>query len=100
MTRSQARKIAEKITNTELKELFDKAKVEIKDWRKISIVNKAMTKGFVWNILAKDFDVNKSHHILAKTNMVMEFGEFLPDNLKPFKEPKQKIVPTHQEPIF
>ncbi|MCK9416585.1 hypothetical protein M0Q97_08020 [Candidatus Dojkabacteria bacterium] len=39
-----------------------------------------MTKGVSWNILAKDFDVNANHHILAKINMVREFGEFLSNN--------------------
>lgn len=101
MNRKNARKIAETITNEQLQEMFNNAKVGIKDWKKISSVNKGFTKGVSWNILAKDFDVNHNHHILAKTNMVREFGEFLSNELKPTKKQKQQSHPlTHQEPIF
>ena len=101
MNRSEARKIAETITNEQLYEMFKSAKENIKDWTKTSIVNKSMTKGVAWNILTKDFNVNKKYHILAKTNMVREFGEFLPDDLK---IKKQKTIysgtPVHKDPDF
>lgn len=101
MNRPDARKIAETITNEQLLEMFNAAKANIKDWTKVSNVNKGLTKGTSWNILAKDFDVNKTYHILAKTNMVREFGEFLPNNLKPSKKSKRNpIPPIHQEPQF
>jgi hypothetical protein len=42
-----------------------------------------------------------NHHILAKTNMVREFGEFLPDEIKPAKKSKRDIKPPiHHDPIF
>ena len=100
MNRTDARKIAESITNEQLQTMFDTAKIKIIDWTKVSCVNKGMTKGVSWNILAKDFDVNINHHILAKTNMIREFGEFLPDELKPKKKIKNKIITVHQEPKF
>ena len=100
MNRTDARKIAESITNEQLQTMFDTAKIKITDWTKVSCVNNGMTKCVSWNILAKDFDVNITHHILAKTNMVREFGEFLPDELKPKKKVKNKITPVHQEPKF
>jgi hypothetical protein len=100
MNKSDARKIAETITNEQLQQMFEKAKIEIKDWTKVSSVNKGLTKGVGWNILAKDFDVNKDYNILAKTNMVKEFGEFLPDELKPKKEKRKFQQPNHQDPIF
>ena len=102
MNRTNARKIAETITNDQLQEMFDRAKREIKDWTKVSTCNKGFTKGVAWNILAKDFDINHNHHIVAKTNMIHEFGEFLPDLLKPEKH-KGKLPskpPIHQDPIF
>jgi hypothetical protein len=34
--------------------MFDLAKNNIEDWSKVSIVNKGMTKGTAWNILASD----------------------------------------------
>jgi hypothetical protein len=60
-----------------------------------------MSKGSAWNILASDFDIETNYHNLAKVNMVREFGEFLPNYLKPFKETKTKnINVVHQEPRF
>jgi len=101
MNRKQARKIAETITNEQIKQMFDNAKAKIKDWTKTSLINKGMTKGVAWNILAKDFDLETKHHILVKTNMVREFGEFLPDELKPKKKEKRQFTqPTHQDPHF
>lgn len=101
MTRAEARKLAETITNEQINQMFDKAKVEIKDWTVVSKCNKGLTKGIAWNILAKDFDVEKTHHIMAKTNMVREFGDYLPEELKPKKKAKPFLPPpAHQEPIF
>ena len=101
MNRKQARKIAETITNEQIKQMFDNAKAKIKDWTKTSLINKGITKGVSWNILAKDFDLETKHHILGKTNMVREFGEFLPDELKPKKKEKRQFTqPIHQDPRF
>ncbi len=101
MNRTDARKIAEKITNEQLQQMFDTAKKEIKDWTKRSTVNKGLTKGAAWNVLAAHFDINANHHILAKTNMVREFGEYLPEDLKPKREAKGKLKePVHQDPIL
>lgn len=102
MNRNLARKIAETITNEQLQQMFNNAKEGIKDWNVVSDVNKGMTKGMGWNILAKNFDVNGNHHIMAKQNMIREFGDFLPEELKPVKEPKSinSKPPVHQDPIF
>lgn len=101
MNRTDSKKIAEVITNEQLQEMFNNAQVKIKDWTKVSNVNKGMTKGSTWNILAKNFDVNAKHHIMAKVNMIREFGEFLPENLKPVKKNKvNNSIPFHQDPEF
>lgn len=101
MNRQDARRIAETITNEQLLQMFKSAKENIKNWNCPSIVNKGMTKGTAWNVLAKNFDVTHDHHILAKTNMVREFGEFLPDKLKVKKhKPSRSVEPIHQEPNF
>lgn len=96
MQRHIAKQIAKSITNEQLLQMFNNAKESIKDWTKVSNVNKGMTKGMAWNILAKDFDITKNYHILAKTNMVREFSEYLPEELKPKKKEKQNITPVHQ----
>lgn len=102
MNKNDARKIANTITNEQLQEMFNNAKAKIIDWTKVSSVNKGITKGVSWNILAKNFDINVNHHILAKTNMIREFAEFLPDQIKPKKTNRQfsNKPPVHQEPEF
>lgn len=101
MNRKVAREIAETITNEQIKQMFDNAKAKTTDWTKRSSVNKGMTKGTAWNVLAKDFDLQIKYNILGKTNMVREFGEFLPDEIKPGKKEKRQFIkPTHQEPQF
>lgn len=100
MNRYVARKIAEKISNQELQEMFDLAKANITDWTKVSNINKGLTKGSAWNILAGAFKESDNNSILAKTNMIREFGEFLPEQIKPKKKVKPTIIPQHQEPKF
>ena len=98
MERNQAVIIAETISNEDLATMFENAKNSITNWRKISAVNKGMTIGVTWNRLATDFDVSKTYHISAKTNMVWEFGEFLPPHVERF-DPKP-IKVHHEEPKF
>lgn len=100
MNRTTARQIAEKITNQQLKEMFDLAKANIKDWTKVSNINPGLTKGSAWNILAGAFKETDYNSTLAKTNMVREFGEFLPEQIKPVKKVKRTITPVHQDPKF
>jgi len=102
MNRNDARKLADIVTNEQLKQMFDNAKVNIKDWNKVSSCNLGFTKGVAWNILAKDFDVTKPIHVLGKTNMIREFGEFLPGELKQkiARQKKSYGKPVHHDPIF
>ena len=100
MNRPNAKKIAKTITNEQLLEMFNRAKSTIVDWTKVSNVNKGLTKGTAWNVLAKDFDITKNYHILAKGNMVREFGEFLPEELKIKKVKRVFPKPIHEEPKF
>jgi hypothetical protein len=101
MNRADAKRIAETITNEELSDMFKNAKENITDWTKVSNVNKGMSKGTAWNILCSDFNVETKYHILAKINMIREFGEYLPYHLKPVKKVKHVITNVvHQEPKF
>lgn len=101
MNRNISKQIAEKITNEQLLQMFINAKNNIKDWNVVSNVNKGLTKGTAWNILAKDFNVNIYYNNLTKINMIREFGEYLPEELK-IKNVKNVSVITliHQEPNF
>lgn len=101
MSRKEMMRLAERITNEQLFQMFKSAKDNIKDWTKVSNVNKGFSKGTSWNILAKDFDVNKEYKTIVKFNMIREFGKFLPPELLPKNDVKKPIYPiTHQEPIF
>ena len=100
MNRNDAKEIAETITNQQIADMLKAAKEGIQDWTKRSSCNSSMTKGLAWNILAKNFDVNKDYHSIAKKNMIWEFGDFLPENLKPTKVKKNLPIPVHQDPEF
>lgn len=97
MNRNEARKIAEKVSPSDLKQMFINAQKGIKDWMKVSTVNKGLTKGTAFNILSKG-EIDEKTHIIAKQNMVREFGEWLPGYEKIKKERKSQPKPTHQEP--
>lgn len=101
MNKTDAKLIAETITNEQLQQMFETAIDNITDWCVPSIVNKYMSKGTAWNILYGANKVIGNHSVLAKTNMIREFGEFLPDELKPQKKiSKKTVIPFHQDPIF
>lgn len=101
MNKRDAKKIAETITNKQLKEMIDAAKIGIKNWTVVSSCNSGITKGTAWNILAKSFDVSVEHTNLYKVNLIREFGDFLPDELKIKKEKKKDTKPPiHQKPIL
>ena len=105
MNKRDAAKIAETITNEQIQEMFNNAKENITDWTVVSSVNKSMSKGAVWNILAKGFNpdvINTPNRSLGVRNMVWEFGDYLPDNIKIRKSIKHKsdAFVYHKDPIF
>ena len=102
MNKSNAKKIAETITFNQLQEMFNNAKNNIDDWTKVSSVNKSMTIGTTWNILfvgLKPAVINQKHALI---NMIWEFGDYLPDEVKITNKTKEKseVKVTHQEPKF
>ncbi len=100
MRLSEAKKIAEIATNIDLSMMLKNAMAGIDDWRQPSICNKGMSKGVAWNILAKNFDITKDYDKFIKSKLIREFGEFLPNHLKPIKKVKPSIQVFHQDPIF
>ncbi len=103
MNKRDAGKIAETITLDQLRTMFNNAKDNITDWQVVSSVNKNMTKGAAWNILTLPVDVTPERvSKLAMRNMVWEFGDFLPEDVKIKRKSKkkQKSVPYHEDPIF
>tara|TARA_B100000809_G_C15103966_1_gene518005 strand:+ start:820 stop:1128 length:309 start_codon:yes stop_codon:yes gene_type:complete len=102
MNRAHAKIIAETITYEQLVAMFDSAKVNVKDWKAVSAVNKGMTKGFSWNILKKGLTPNIMTQKLAIKNMIWEFGDHLPENLKIKNVCKKQgqLDVVHQDPVF
>lgn len=103
MNKTDARKLADILTNQQIYDMFMEARASINRWGIRSQVNKSMTKGAAWNLLAANFDVTKKHHILGKKNMIWEFGDHLPDEiLSTLKKTKTSLpkITIHQEPNF
>jgi hypothetical protein len=104
MNRHYARELAEKVTNEDLLQMFLNAQDQIKNWNVQSRVNRGMTKGAAFNILSYEVsspDFLKTQiHILAKKNMIWEFGEYLPNYSPKVKKEKPDIRIVHQEPKF
>lgn len=98
MNKNVAKQIAKTITNEQLQHMIKNASKKITNWEKVSVVNKSFTKGVAWNSLCRNFDVNHNYHIFQKMNMIREFGEFLPDEIKPQKRSRKRITPIHQDP--
>lgn len=100
MNRNEAKTLAQKVTVLEIEQMFLAAQNEIIDWTARARVNKGMSKGTAFNILSKGIEGKQSIHILAKINMIWEFGEYLPGYFKPKKEKRKLPKITHQEPVF
>ena len=102
MNKTNAKKIAETITFVQLQEMFNNAKENITDWTVTSAVNKQMSKGTAWNILFVSLKPGTMTHPMAVKNMIWEFGDHLPEQLKIKKQTKvsRHVDVTHQEPNF
>ncbi len=98
MNKYNAKEIAKTISNDDLKIMFTTAKNAIKDWTVRSILNKGLTKGVAWNILTCNFSVDEKYSELVKTNMIIEFGEYLPAKFNKIKTKTASPEPVHQEP--
>ena len=96
MSKSEAKKLAETVTISDLRLMFVNAFNTITKWDEPSRINKGMSKGAAYNILGKSgFD--GMMHKIAKVNMIREFGEYLPTYKKkePVKRKKITIMETH-----
>ena len=102
MNKTNAKKIAETITFVQLQDMFNNAKENITDWTVTSAVNKQMSKGTAWNILFVSLKPETMTHPMAIKNMIWEFGDHLPEQLKIKKQTKvsRHVDVTHQEPNF
>lgn len=105
MNKTDAKKIAQTITREQLGAMFEAAKSGIKDWEKRSAVNPVLTIGKSWNVLHGAFERGDLRgeriRLMVYKNMIWEFGDFLPDDLKPKKKARPALPdPFHEEPMF
>lgn len=101
MNRNEAKQLADTATPEQLRQMFLNAQERITDWRQVSRVNKSMSKGTAFNILsAGSLDVKTFASKIAVTNMIWEFGEYLPGYTKPLAKERTEISVHHQEPKF
>lgn len=101
MNKNEAKKLAENVTISELREMLLNARNSIQDWSKVSRVNKGMTIGVSFNIFSYGFEDGKMPskiNPITKKNMIWEFGEYLPNYTKPTKSVKSEVKVVHQEP--
>ena len=98
MNRNEAKRLAETVSADDLKKMFINARNKIMDWTQVSRVNKGLSKGTSFNILSK-CGIDEKTHILAKINMIWEFGEYLPNYEKEVVNKKKAQKPVHQEPV-
>ncbi len=107
MNRKTARELAERLSEETIRQMLQTAWSNMPDWRAPSRVNKSITKGTAWNILTLLLEDTRLADklapapisILGKTNMIWEFGEFLPPEYKPKskkRNPPQDLI--HQDP--
>ena len=99
MNRNEARSLAENVTGDDLEKMLEKAAENITDWHRVSRVNIWITIGYSYNLFKKGFDPNVPIHILAKTNMILEFGEYLKTYEKPMRTKRNAPTPIHQDPF-
>lgn len=105
MNKTDAKKIAQTITHDQLGMMFARAAVEITDWEKRSAVNPSLTLGKSWNILHGAFTGDHIRgervRLMIYKKMIWEFGDFLPDELKPEKKKRRQLPePYHEDPAF
>jgi hypothetical protein len=70
--------IVSNITNKQLWHMLYNAVREIKDWQVQSITNPMLSKGDMFNILTKEFSVDKRLSKIYKFRLIREFYEYLP----------------------
>ncbi len=92
--------LSETITNVQISDMLEKAKIKITDWTKPSKANIGLSRGTHWNLFCKEFNVENKYSAILKFRMIQEYNEFLPIELQPKKKEKIKINAVHQNPIF
>lgn len=101
MNKKDAKIIAKTITFDQVFKMLDNAQKGVTNWRETSSINFGITKGMAWNLLAKPYKLNNDVSDMGLYYLILEFGDYLPEELKIKKIKKiNNIAPIHQDPIF
>lgn len=89
------------VSQDHIKFILERAKNDIKDWTVPSRQNKGISRGSFWNALhCNKVLKSDSSSSIVKYRMLVEFGEYLPERLKPVMKKKTEPKVIHQDPIF
>lgn len=88
------------ITNEELIETLKNAKNKIKDWEKPSRKNNGISIGSHWNMFCKEVTTTNDISDIQKYRILEQYKNYLPKHLKEVSIKKEKIKPSHSNPIF
>jgi hypothetical protein len=104
LTKSKCRELSKTITNDEIQQMIDSYRNNTSDWQKPCNTNKKMSKGYMWNISAGNFNIKYDYTWDEKFKLLVEYGEYIPAYLREYNQPKEKVKKEkkmlHEEPIF
>ena len=100
MNRKESKRLAEIVSDEQIKTMLDRAKAEIDDWSKASVANIGLSRGCHWNMFCRKYYDAKSFSTIHKYRLIQEYGEFLPEEFHPKKTSRVKTIPVHHDPIF
>lgn len=70
MNKKYATDLSHVITNKQIFDILEKAKLNIKDWSRPSKANKGISRGVIWNMFCKYFDINNHYHYIVKYRII------------------------------
>jgi len=96
MKKSEAKKLAKTVKAEDLKQMFVNARKGVTKWDEPSRLNKGLSRGTAFNVLVKCVHTKSE---IGITNMLVEFGDWLPGYTPQVKQERKRTNPVHQDPI-
>lgn len=107
MKYSIRKKYAKIVKNEDIKLMLYIYSIKNDDWRGPSALNPSLSKGKMWNVLAANFDVNKTYVNGYKYNLLKEYDSCMPANedltkliYEEYNKTKIKNVVTDKVPYY
>lgn len=100
MRKTKARELAKTVSLDSLKTMLIEARKNFTAWSSPSSVNIGFSKGYSFNLFVKVMqEADESLNVIAKTNMIREFGTFLPGYEPDKIEKCRRVEAVHTDPI-